>query len=146
MKLVIRTLALTRYLGLRRQLKELEQAIGSLSLDQKRALFLLVQKELANAAAAPMPHLYASENPERYSPWGNGTSIALDRVRSGNLPLKLRGIALWLAVAYHETAGLEYGEMQGLHRQVMRTLRLIKEKVGGSSLHDGVQPAELRSA
>ena len=130
MKIVFRTLALARYLTLRNQLKDLEKAIGLLSLDQRRALFALAQKEFANAAAAAVPHLYSSENNERYSPWGNGTAIALDRIRSDNLPLKLRGIALWLAVAYHETKDVPYGEMQDLHRSVMRTLRLLKESVG----------------
>jgi hypothetical protein len=136
MKFVFRTLALARYLTLRNQLKDLEKAIGSLSLDQRRALFALAQKEFANAAAAAVPHLYSSENVERYSPWGNGTAIALDRVRSDNLPLKLRGIALWLAVAYHETKDLPYSEMQDMHRNVMRTLRLLKESVGNVTTGD----------
>jgi hypothetical protein len=132
MKFVFRTLALARYLTLRNQLKELEKAIGGLSLDQKRALFALSQKEFANASAAAVPHLYSSENVERYSPWGNGTAIALDRIKSDNLPLKLRGIALWLAVAYHETKDVPYGEMQDMHRAVMRTVRILKESVGNA--------------
>ena len=130
MKLVFRTLALARYLTLRNQLKDLEKAISHLSLDQRRALYALSQKEFANAAASAVPHLYSSENPERYSPWGNGTAIALERIKSDNLPLKLRGIALWLAVAYHETKGVPYGEMQDMHRNVLRTVRLLKESVG----------------
>lgn len=130
MKLVFRTLALARYLTLRNQLKDLEKAISHLSLDQRRALYALSQKEFANAAASAVPHLYSSENPERYSPWGNGTAIALDRIKSDNLPLKLRGIALWLAVAYHETKDVPYGEMQDMHRNVLRTVRLLKESVG----------------
>ena len=130
MKIVFRTLALARYLTLRNQLKDLEKAIGHLSLDQRRALYALSQKEFANAAASAVPHLYSSENPERYSPWGNGTAIALDRIKSDNLPLKLRGIALWLAVAYHETKDVPYGEMQDMHRNVLRTVRLLKESVG----------------
>ncbi|MCB1601324.1 MAG: hypothetical protein R3F18_12695 [Lysobacterales bacterium] len=136
MKFVFRTLALARYLTLRNQLKDLEKAITGLSLDQKRALAALTQKEFANAAAASVPHLYSSENPERYSPWGNGTAIALDRIKSDNLPLKLRGIALWLAVAYHETKDVPYSEMQDMHRAVMRTMRLLKESAGN------VAPAE----
>ncbi len=130
MKLVFRTLALARYLTLRKQLKDLEKAIGTLSVDQKRALFALSQKEFANAAAAAVPHLYSSENPERYSPWGNGTTIALERIKSDNLPLKLRGIALWLAVAYHETKDVPYSEMQDMHRAVQRIIRLLRESVG----------------
>lgn len=131
MKMVFRALALSRYLSLRNQLKDLEKAIQSLSLDQRRALFSLTQKEFSNAAGSAIPHLYCSENAERYSPWGNGTAIAMDRIRSDNLPLRLRGIALWLAVTYHETKDVPYGEMQTLHRQVMRTMRLLKESVGG---------------
>jgi hypothetical protein len=130
MKVLFRTLALARYLTLRKQLKDLEKAIGSLSLDQRRALYQLSQKEFANAAACSVPHLYSSENPERYSPWGNGTTIALERIRSDNLPLKLRGIALWLAIAYHETKDVPYSEMQDMHRAVMRTVRLLRESVG----------------
>jgi len=130
MKLVFRTLALARYLTLRKQLKDLEKAIGTLSVDQKRALFALSQKEFASAAAAAVPHLYSSENPERYSPWGNATTIALERIKSDNLPLKLRGIALWLAVAYHETKDVPYSEMQDMHRAVQRTIRLLRESVG----------------
>jgi len=133
MKFVFRTLALARYITLRNQLKDLERAIGGLSMDQKRALFTLAQKEFANAASAAVPHLYASENPERYAPWGNGTAIALDRVRSDNLPLKLRGIALWLAVTYHETKDLPYSEMQDMHRMVQRCVRLLRESVGNAN-------------
>lgn len=133
MKFVFRTLALARYLTLRNQLRDLENAIKGLSLDQRRALFALSQKEFANAAASAVPHLYSSENPERYSPWGNGTAIAIDRIKSDNLPLKLRGIALWLAVAYHETKDVPYSEMQDLHRSVQRAVRLLKESVGNSA-------------
>ncbi len=130
MKIVFRTLALARYLTLRNQLRELEKAISSLSLDQRRALYALSQKEFANAAACSVPHLYSSENAERYSPWGNGTAIALDRIKSDNLPLKLRGIALWLAIAYHETKDVPYSEMQDMHRAVMRSVRMLRESVG----------------
>lgn len=136
MKFVFRTLALARYLTLRGQLKELEKAIAGLSLDQKRALCALTQKEFANAGAYATPHLYASENPERYSPWGNGTAIALERIKSDNVPLRLRGIALWLAVAYHETRDVPYSEMQDLHRAVMRAVRLLKESVGNGPSTD----------
>jgi hypothetical protein len=43
--------------------------------------------------------------------------------------VKLRGIALWLTVAYHETKDSQYGEVQNLHRHLMRTLRVLKECV-----------------
>lgn len=136
MKFVFRTLALARYLTLRSQLKDLEKAIAGLSLDQRRALHTLAQKEFANAAASAVPHLYSSEKVERYAPWGDGASIAVDRFKSDNLPLKLRGIATWLAVVYHETKDVPYGEMQDMHKAVMRAVRLLKESVGNAHTTD----------
>jgi hypothetical protein len=67
------------------------------------------------------------ENEQRYQPWGSGTDLGYSRVKSDNPQVKLRGIALWLTVAYHETKESKYGEIQNLHRQLMRTLRILKE-------------------
>ena len=57
----------------------------------------------------------------------DGPLILFTRVRSDNPQVKLRGIALWLTVAYYETKDSKYGEVQNLHRQLMRTLRILKE-------------------
>ncbi len=50
-------------------------------------------------------------------------------MKADNQHLQLRGIALWLAVAYYETKESAYGDMQQLHRHLMRTLRLLKESM-----------------
>ena len=39
----------------------------------------------------------------------------------------MRGIALWLAVAYHETKNSPHASLQPQHRQLMQLLRELKE-------------------
>ena len=48
---------------------------------------------------------------------------------------QLRGIALWLIVAYHETKDSPFAEQQELHRQAMRALRALKEAVPAGDLN-----------
>jgi hypothetical protein len=126
MKLVIRTLAMGRCFALKRQMKEVERSIGELTALQRRELLGLVMRELNNAALAPVPHLYGSDNVDRYAPWGNGTDSAMKRLRDDNTPMKLRGISLWLAVVYHEVRGLG-GDFDSLEKSLMSVLRELKD-------------------
>lgn len=130
MKFLFRTLLLTRYLGLKRQLKEVEKATLELNAEQRRELVLLIDRELGCAAAAPSPHLYGSQRIHASAAWGDGNDIAFERARADNMHLKLRGLAAWLAIVYHETRGHQSGEMQDLHKQVMRSVRLLREAAG----------------
>lgn len=126
MKFVIRTLAMGRCFSLKRQFKEITKVMAQLTALQRRELLGLVLRELNNAALASVPHLYGSESVDRYAPWGNGTEIAIKRVRDENIPMKLRGISLWLAVVYHEIRGMG-GDFSALERQVMGVLRELKD-------------------
>lgn len=126
MKFVIRTLAMGRCFSLKRQFKEITKVMTQLTALQRRELLGLVLRELNNAALASVPHLYGSESVDRYAPWGNGTDIAIKRVRDENVPMKLRGISLWLAVVYHEIRGMG-GDFTTLERQVMGVLRELKD-------------------
>jgi hypothetical protein len=126
MKFVIRTLAMGRCFALKRQFKEISKVQMDLTSLQRRELLGLVMRELNNAALASVPHLYGSENVDRYAPWGNGTEIAMKRVRDENVQMKLRGISLWLAVVYHEIRGLG-GDFLALEKQVMGILRDLKD-------------------
>jgi hypothetical protein len=126
MKFVIRTLAMGRCFALKRQFKEIFKAQTELTGLQRRELLGLVMRELNNAALATVPHLYGSENVDRYAPWGNGTEIAMRRVRDENAQMKLRGISLWLAVVYHEIRGIG-GDFSSLEKQVMAVLRDLKD-------------------
>ncbi len=126
MKFVIRTLAMGRCFALKRQFKEIERATCELTALQRRELLGLVMRELNSAAVAPVPHLYGSENVDRYAPWGNGTDIAIKRIRDENAQMKLRGISLWLAVVYHEIRGLR-GDFAPLEKLVMNLLNSLKD-------------------
>jgi hypothetical protein len=53
--------------------------------------------------------------------------LGYERARSDNAQVRLRGVALWLAVAYHETREASFPEFEGLHRSVLRVMREIKE-------------------
>ena len=126
MKFVIKTLAMGRCFSLKRQFREITKVMTQLTALQRRELLGLVLRELNNAALASVPHLYGSESVDRYAPWGNGTEIAIKRVRDENVPMKLRGISLWLAVVYHEIRGMG-GDFSALERQVMGVLRELKD-------------------
>lgn len=128
MRIVNRIIALTRSIQLNRQFKEIERAIGELPLVTRRQLAAIAMREFATAAKTEAPHMYGSvDQGPRYQPWGNGTDIGYARLRSDNEHLRLRGVALWLTVAYYETKQSESGDMQELHRHLMRTLRVLKE-------------------
>jgi hypothetical protein len=126
MKFVIRTLAMGRCFALKRQFKEIEKTVADLSSIQRRELLGLVMRELNNAALASVPHLYGSEDVDRYAPWGNGTDIAIKRLKDENAQMKVRGISLWLAVVYHEIRGLG-GDFASLEKHVMGVLRDLKD-------------------
>ncbi len=126
MKFVIRTLALGRCFNLKRQFKEITKVASELTALQRKELLSLVMRELNNAALAPVPHLYGSESTDRYAPWGNGTEIAMKRIKDENGAIKLRGISLWLAVVYHEIRGME-GDFATLEKNVLGLLRDLKD-------------------
>lgn len=130
MKILLRAIALTRSFSLRRQFAVVDRIAQNLPTAQKRELLQLAQREFAAAAQSPIPHLYGSARTTPYSPFGNGTELALERIKSDNVPLKLRGLALWLAVAYHETReAQQYKEFAALHRNIQRTVRIMKESI-----------------
>lgn len=132
MKLLLRTLALTRGMALRRQFKQVSAAIDGLVLAQRKELLQLTQREFSAAASSPLPHLYASKPTSPYAPFGTGVDLAMERLNSENPPLRLRGLALWLAVAYHETReSQQYSEFVELHKGIQRCVRMLKESVAG---------------
>ena len=128
MRIVNRLIALTRSIQLNRQFKDVEKTIAELPMATRRQLAAISMREFATAAKSDAPHMYGSvDKGPRYQPWGNGTEIGYARMRGDNEHLRLRGIALWLTVAYYETKQSDSGDMQELHRHLMRTLRVLKE-------------------
>lgn len=128
MRIVSRIIALSRAIQLNRQFREIDKTIATLPLSVRRQLAAIAMREFATASRSEFPHLHGSvDTSQRYQPWGNGTDLGYARMKSDNPHLQLRGIALWLTVAYHETRESKYAEVQSLHRHIMRTLRLLKQ-------------------
>ena len=127
MRLLIKLIAMNRARQLGRQFRDIERQIRALSRSARTRLGLLTLREIGQASRNDFPHLYGTPPQDRYMPWGHGTSIGYDRARSDNLEVALRGIALWLAVAYHETKDSPHPSLQPHHRQLMRVVRELKE-------------------
>lgn len=127
MQFVWRLVGIARGFRLGRELKQVEKLINELSRPMKQQLAQFTLKEFAAAAKCEFPHLYGTPAEERYRPWGSGAEIGLERARSDNQHLRLRGIAMWLAIVYHETRGATVPAVEEVHRSVLRVLRQIKE-------------------
>lgn len=147
MKVVIRLLVLARYLMLLRQSREIQRIVQQLPITAQRAVGQLVMAEIRNAARCSQPHLYASRVEDRYQPWGDATQQAFAKAQSRTPQLKLRGIALWLAVVFHETRDSNHANLQSIHREVLGMLGLLKGTYSAHGLAEaGAQAAETAHA
>lgn len=135
MRIVTRLIAISRAVQLRRQFREVEKALAGLLPKDRKQLAALAMREFSLAAKSEYPHLHGSAGKDKYQPWGDGTQLGVERVRSDNMQVRLRGAALWLIVAFHETKDSPYDQQQDLHRAVMRILRSVKESLPASELH-----------
>lgn len=127
MQIVTRIIALSRAVQLGRQLREIERVLATLTPPTQKRLAELTVREVEAAAQCEFPHLYSTPPEQRYRPWGNGTDIGFTRVKSDNLQVRMRGIALWLAVVYHETRESTFSEPEQLHRRVLGIMRQLKQ-------------------
>ncbi len=114
-----------RQLG--RQFRDIERSIRALPRRNRDRLSVLTLREIGQASRCDFPHLYGTTPETRFLPWGQGTDTGYERARSNNVEVALRGIALWLAVAYHETKNTPHAKLQPQHRQVLQLLRELKE-------------------
>ena len=126
MPLLCPAIALLRACQLNRQLREIERCVRVLPQRSRTQLSLLTLREIGQAARSEFPHLYGTAPEARYLPWGQGTGAGYERARSDNPEVALRGIALWLAVAYHETKHSPQDRLLPQHRQVLRLLNELK--------------------
>lgn len=127
--LMTRTVAFARYLLLRREYRKVSAQLEKLPLLEKRRLAALVLKEVAAARQHDFPHLYFSKEDTRYHLWGSGTRLAFERMRSENPQLQIRGLALWITVAFYETQNSPYKELNNMHRTLVKTMRFLKHLV-----------------
>jgi hypothetical protein len=102
-----------RYVVLRRQLAQIARTIDGLNLADRRALIAHTQREL--------------EISQRQSREASTTNAAFIRARAENPRVRLVGMGQWLTSAFRETEQSSFGEMQELHRQVMRMMRILRE-------------------
>ena len=126
MQLLSPAIAFFRAHQLTRQLREIERCVHSLPRRSRAQLSMLTLREIGQAARSPFPHLYGTPPEARYRPWGQGTGDGFERARSDNPEVALRGIALWLAVAYHETKHSPQDRLLPQHRQVLQLLNALK--------------------
>jgi hypothetical protein len=109
MQIIDRLAAMTRSARLNRQFREVERAIDQLPFASRPALAALTMREYANVAKCKSPHRLRV--------------LAFAQVKSHNPHVRLRAIAGWLAMAYHETRNSN----SELHMQLMSMLRIFKE-------------------
>ncbi|MDN5923869.1 MAG: hypothetical protein L0H70_02585 [Xanthomonadales bacterium] len=134
MRIITRIIALSRSVQLSRQLAEIERAMSTLTPATRSRLASLTQREVDQAAQCEFPHLYGTPPEERYRAWGIGTDIGFARSKSDNLQVRLRGISLWLAVAYHETRDASFSEPQNVNRRILGILRMLKHAAPRAAL------------
>ena len=141
MNLLVPVIAMLRVRQLGRQFNTIERSVRALSKRNRMQLSTLTLREIGQAAQSDFPHLYGTAPESRYLPWGSGTNIGYARAQSANTEVALRGIALWLAVAYHETTESPHAAVRAQHRQLLHVLRELKEV--HRSAHVTTQPWAL---
>jgi len=130
MQIVTRLIAMIRARQLQRQFRQIERSISTLPQRTRARLGVMTLREIGQASRCEFPHLYGTSPELRYRAWGQGTDIGFSRAQSDNPEVALRGIALWLAVAYHETKDSTYASLQPQHRQFLRALRELRDATG----------------
>ncbi len=141
MRIVTRLIAMNRGRQLGKQFREIERQIRALPKRSRARLGTMALREIGQASRSDFPHLYGTPPEERYLPWGQGTDIGLARARSDNAEVAMRGIALWLAVAYHETKNTPHPSIKPHHRDLMRLLRELKEDHRANPIREWTQAA-----
>lgn len=133
MRSIVPLIAFVRGQLLERQFRRIGAILESLPVAARSRLSLLTLREIGQAARGEFPHLYGTPPQDRYLPWGRGTAAGFARACSDNSEVALRGIALWLAVAYHETKDSPYASVRSRHRRLLRVVRELKELHGNST-------------
>ncbi|WP_254063417.1 hypothetical protein [Rhodanobacter sp. L36] len=130
-----------RQLG--RQFRDIERSIRALPKRSRERLSTLTLREIGQASRSDFPHLYGTPPEARFQPWGQGTEVGYERACSGNTEVALRGMALWLAVAYHETKNSPHTSLQPQYRQLMQILRELKEMQAASPEESWIQDSAV---
>lgn len=127
MRKLFMALAYARSIQLSRELKSIERIVGNMTNHQRERLAVSTLRELKAASKDPFPHLYSSQADMRYRPWGDGTRVAWERIRSANNELRAKGISLWIAVAFYETQQSQFQSTQGIYRRLVKVIRELRQ-------------------
>jgi hypothetical protein len=118
---VQRTTEFGRYLVLLRQFQNINKVISGLSQDERRKIALVALTEMTQAnAAAAKPGAVDGTN------WEEEINAASERAKSPHVAVQAGAVRRWLVAAYRITKTSPYGEVQSLHRAVLRSLRLMQ--------------------
>ena len=123
-RLVTRVTSMGRAARLRRQFSEIEHRSLELPRSYRDQLAELIGRECDNVAASADPSLYGTQTENGVTT--SGMDVGFDRARSDNVQVRMRGIALWLALVFNETRHDEASETQELHRSILRVMRELK--------------------
>jgi hypothetical protein len=118
MRFLITMLAMTRLMLLKRQWREVAIVLAELPENSRMLLAALVYGEAQRAAKHPLPQFYGSAKLDAYRPWGDAVETSFEKIHSADLQQRMRGIATWLAVVYHETDNATQAGLKALHEQV----------------------------
>ena len=123
-RLVARVTSLGRAARLRRQFGEIEQRSLELPRSYRDQLAELIGRECDNIAATPEPSLYGAQTDDGVT--SGGLDLGFERAKSDNVQVRMRGLALWIALVYQETRDSTAPESQELHRNILRVMRELK--------------------
>lgn len=129
-------LVMMRVRQLGRQFRDIDRRVRALPRRSRERLGEFALREIGQASRSDFPHLYGTPPEIRYMPWGKGTEVGYERACSSSAEVAMRGIALWLAVAYHETKNSPHASVQAMQRQLMQLLRELKEMRSSPSTVD----------
>ena len=143
MRLLTPVIVMVRARQLARQFRGIERSVRALPERSRPRMSMLALREIGQASRTEFPHLYGTAPEARYLPWGQGTEAGFERACSNNPEVAMRGIALWLAVAYHETKNSPHARLQPQFRQLMQLLREIKEvRTSGDTVDSWMQSSQ----
>lgn len=129
-RLVTRVSTMSRVVRLKRQFAVIEQRSLELPRSYRTQLTQLIARECGLQLADEETRIDAGDEL-------NSIDACIDRVRSENVQLRMRGIASWIGIVYLETRGAADAENESLHRLVLRVIRLLKESTGQAPARAG---------
>jgi hypothetical protein len=131
-RFVTRITQLGRMARLRRQFTEIQRRTLDLPRSQRAPLAELIRRECDQIGDNNPKRYGSTPEDERAS---GGLDIGYERAHSDNLQVRMRGLALWLALVYQETRAAESDEGEALYRRVLHLMRELN--VFASAAADG---------